>query len=323
MDIVQGEHERFNRFINQSQDLVTTYEQIRAGFLSIALEKNEIGDPYVKNALAFKTMVANTQGPDDFLKISSVRPFLLTASGLSDKSKQYLNADDQTAAIKELIEKFLKPAGENYIDEVIYRYLLIKGDAVGGIMRNRIGALGQEKLIRTILSCMNVQEIDYDWMPRENTWTHKSNNDIGIEKAIKAIYWNCGHGDRLLAFNLNIPTVNKNVDICLFEGTTENYDRDKIVNDANRIIMLGELKGGIDPAGADEHWKTANTALERIRTSFANAGYAVQTSFVGAAIAKAMADEIFEQLQKGVMTNAANLTNSNQLVEYCNWLLRI
>ena len=190
-------------------------------------------------------------------------------------------------------------------------------------MRNRIGALGQEKLIRTILSCMNVQEIDYDWMPKENTWTHKSNNDIGIEKAIKAIYWNCGHGDRLLAFNLKIPTVNKNVDICLFEGTTENYDSGRIVNYANRIIMLGELKGGIDPAGADEHWKTANTALERIRTGFANAGYAVQTSFVGAAIAKAMADEIFEQLQKGVMTNAANLTNSNQLVEYCNWLLRI
>lgn len=321
MDIVQGE--RFNRFINESQDLVTTYEQTRAGFLSIALEKNEIGDPYVKNALAFKAMVANTQGPDDFLNISSVRPFLLTASGLSDKSKQYLNADDQTVAIKELIEKFLKPAGENYIDEAIYRYLLIKGDAVGGTMRNRIGALGQEKLIRTILSCMNVQEIDYDWMPKENKWTHKSNNDIGIEKVIKAIYWNCGHGDRLLAFNLNIPIVNKNVDICLFEGTTENYDRGRIVNYANRIIMLGELKGGIDPAGADEHWKTANTALGRIRTSFANAGYGVQTSFVGAAIAKAMADEIFEQLQTRVMTNAANLTNSNQLVEYCNWLLRI
>ncbi len=323
MDIIQEKYERFNCFITEPQDLVTTYEQTRAGFLSIALEKNVIGDPYVKNALAFKAMVANTQGPDDFLKISSVRSFLLTASGLSEKSMQYLDADDQTIAIKDLIEKFLKPAGENYIDEAIYRYLLIKGDAVGGTMRNRIGALGQEKLIRTILSCMNVQGVVYDWMSKENTWTHKSEDDIGIEKIIKAIYWNCGHGDRLLAFNLNIPIVKKNVDICLFEGTTENYDRGKIVENADGIIMLGELKGGIDPAGADEHWKTANTALERIRTSFANAGYTVQTSFIGAAIANAMASEIFEQLQAGVMTNAANLTNNNQLVEYCNWLLRI
>ena len=49
-----------NRFITKPEDLVTTHEQIRAGFLSIALEKNRIGEPYVKNALAFKTMVAHT-----------------------------------------------------------------------------------------------------------------------------------------------------------------------------------------------------------------------------------------------------------------------
>ncbi|MCI8494250.1 MAG: hypothetical protein HFI74_00990 [Lachnospiraceae bacterium] len=29
------------------------------------------------------------------------------------------------------------------------------------------------------------------------------------------------------------------------------------------------------------------------------------------------------KLQTGTITNAANLTNINQLVEYCNWLLRI
>ncbi|MCM1134457.1 MAG: hypothetical protein NC400_02680 [Clostridium sp.] len=317
---------KFNCFITKPQDLVTTYEQTRAGFLNIALEKNIIGDPYVKNALAFKAMAANTTGPDEFLKISSIRPFLLTASGLSDKSMHYLDKDDQTMAIKELIEKFLKPAGENYIDEAIYRYLLIKGDAVGGMMRNRVGTLGQEKFIRTVLSCMNVQGIIYNWMPNKNglrTWIRKSENDVDIEKNLKAIYWNCGHGDKILAFNLNIPIVKKNVDICLFEGNMQSYDNGKIVKSADKIIMLGELKGGIDPAGADEHWKTANTALDRIRTSFTNEGYAVQTSFVGAAIANAMAVEIFGQLQTGVMTNAANLTNNNQLVEYCNWLLRI
>ena len=87
--------------------------------------------------------------------------------------------------------------------------------------------------------------------------------------------------------------------------------------------MMGELKGGIDPAGADEHWKTANTALEHIRTTFPSAGHPVQTSFVGAAIETAMAEEIYSQLQAGVMTNAANLTNDNQLVAYCNWLLNL
>ena len=39
------------------------------------------------------------------------------------------------------------------------------------------------------------------------------------------------------------------------------------------------------------------------------------------AIEKAMAIEIYEQLLSKTMANAANLTDTNQLVEYCNWLL--
>lgn len=313
-----------NRFITKPEDLVTTREQTRAGFLSIALEKNIVGDPYVKNALAFKALAAHVPGPDGLLTLPALRPFMLTAAGLSDKAMQHLDERDQTAAIQELIEKFLKPAGAHYIDEVVYRYLLIKGDAVGGTMRNRIGALGQENLVRTILSCMNVRGIGYRWLPnggRASAWSCKSENDAGIEKDLKAISWNCGHGDRLLAFNLTVPTVRKNVDICLFEGSPRSCSGGRLVQPARNTIMLGELKGGIDPAGADEHWKTANTALDRIRSSFAGAGCPVQTSFVGAAIANDMAVEIFHQLQAGVMTNAANLTNYNQLVEYCSWLL--
>ena len=88
--------------------------------------------------------------------------------------------------------------------------------------------------------------------------------------------------------------------------------------------MFGELKGGIDPAGADEHWKTGNTALNRIRTSFAAAGYPrMMTSFVGAAIERSMAEEIYNQLESGTLTNATNLTNNYQLIEYCNWLIEL
>ena len=67
-----------NKFITSASDLVTTHEQTRTGFLAIALEKNMVGDPYVKQALAFKTMVAHTNGPDDFLYMRYIRPFMLT-----------------------------------------------------------------------------------------------------------------------------------------------------------------------------------------------------------------------------------------------------
>ena len=111
----------FNKFITSASDLVTTHEATRAGFLSIALEKNRVSDPYVKIALCFKTRVTGVKSPDDLLKMPAVRPFLISASGLSDKSLNYLNEDDRTEAIKELIDKFLKPAGSHFIDEVIFR----------------------------------------------------------------------------------------------------------------------------------------------------------------------------------------------------------
>jgi hypothetical protein len=317
----------FNKYIKKASDLVTSHEQTRAGFLSIALEKNKLGDPYVKNALAFKAMVKGTKTPRDLLNMPQVRPFLISASGLSDKSLNYLDETDRTLAIEELIKNFLEPAGDNYIDEAIYRYLLIKGDSVGGSMRNRIGALGEEKLIRCILSCMNVSGITYKWIENISgkfPCHDKTDDDTDIEKRMKALYWKNPDGkDRLLAFDMNISIVKKNVDINLFNASYDDFDKGKIASKADKAIMMGELKGGIDPAGADEHWKTANTALDRIRTSFAGTGHPIMTSFVGAAIEEAMAVEIYHQLTAGTMTNAANLTSNDQLVEYCNWLINL
>lgn len=284
-----------------------------------------MGDPYVKNALAFKAMVAHTTCPEDFLNIPQIRPFLITAAGLSEKSLTYLNEDDQTMAIQELIDKFLKPAGNDYIDEATFRYLLIKGDAVGGTMRNKIGALGQERLIRAIFSAMSVRGIQCKKLSTDSkVWRQVDMNEAGVEANVKALSWTNNTGDRLLAFNAKIPTVNKNVDICLFSSNINGYDQGRIVRRDDKALMFGELKGGIDPAGADEHWKTGNSALNRIRTSFSDAGYPnMLTSFIGAAIERAMAEEIYAQLEDGTLTNATNLTNTNQLIEYCNWLIEL
>ena len=86
---------------------------------------------------------------------------------------------------------------------------------------------------------------------------------------------------------------------------------------------MGELKGGIDPSGADEHWKTANSALERIRNSFVKQNLNPLTFFVGAAIEKAMAAEIYKQLIDGTLSNAANLTVEDQVISVCRWLLSL
>lgn len=78
-----------------------------------------------------------------------MRPFLITAAGLSEKSLSYLNEDDQTMAIQELIDKFLKPTGEHYIDEATFRYLLIKGDEQlnSGVLSNATNLTNNNQLI--------------------------------------------------------------------------------------------------------------------------------------------------------------------------------
>ena len=309
--------------ITSANDLVTPREQTRAGFISFALEKNKNASPLVKDARDLRVMASVAKTPADLATVTEIRDALLTAAGLSDKSLQYLTEEDKTESIDNLIKNFLEPAGEYFLDALVYRYLLVRGDSLGGSIRNRIGELAQQKLIRTIISNLTTMNIGFEWYEKDSRQWKEGTSFEGKEGCIKALYWHYGSNDRLLAFNLTVPLVNKNVDICLFDGTPDSYNRGKIVHQKDRFIMLGELKGGIDPAGADEHWKTGNTALGRIRTAFRDANHPVKTSFIAAAIESAMAEEIFGQLNNGILSNAANMTIENQLADYCNWIITL
>ncbi|MBI2967875.1 MAG: restriction endonuclease [Bacteroidetes bacterium] len=314
-----------NTVIKSADDLVTSRQETRAGFIAMALEKNYIAVPYIEEAKALKALASQVKKPKDLLQVKDLRVGLLTASGLSDKSLNYLTDYDRTIAIKGLIEKFLEPAGENFIDELVYRYLLTKGDALGGKARNLAGSLGERKFLRSLISVFNISGIKYKWKDNDtNTWLDKPTDDTDIEKRIKAIYWK-KKNDRLMILNMNVPLVNKNVDLSILQGTPEelNTGKKSIIHQHGKYISLGELKGGIDPAGADEHWKTANSALNRIRTSFAKKKLKPQTLFIGAAIENSMAVEIFKQLKTGAMNKAANLTNDKQLTSICDWIINL
>lgn len=312
--------------IKRAEELVTSKENTRSGFIALALEKNYLAVPYIEEAKALKALSINVKKPEDLLKLTDLREGLLTASGLSDKSLSYLTEEDKITAIKGLIEKFLEPAGDSFIDELVYRYLLIKGDALGGRARNLAGSLGERKFIRSLISVLNISGTKYLWRDTEtNTWNEKPENDTDIEKRIKGLYWSKGKASCLLLMNMTVPVVNKNVDIIILDGNIESITNDKksIIYDLRKYIALGELKGGIDPAGADEHWKTANSAIERIRVGFAKSNLNPKTFFIGAAIENSMAIEIFKQLQNNTLNNAANLTNDDQLVAICDWIVKL
>lgn len=317
-----------NSYIKEPSSLVTSKEDTRAGFISMALEKNYLAVPYIEEAKVLKVLAEQARNPKELKNIKEIRKSLISASGLSDKSINYMDEDDIDVAIDGLIEKFLEPAGKYFIDELVYRYLLVKGDALGGKARNLAGSLGERKFVRTLLSIMSISNIDYYWLNNETKkWQEKPSNDIDIEKRLKAIYWVKNGNHRILLLNANVPIVGKNVDLCLLNGSKDDLIlkgkeiKNSIHKDNSKYLSLGELKGGIDPAGADEHWKTANSALNRIKQSFAKISMKPSIFFIGAAIEQSMAEEIFKQLTNNELTNAANLHKEEQLIDLCKWLL--
>lgn len=314
-----------NPLIKTADDLVTPRDETRAGFIAMALEKNYIAVPYIEEAKALKALADQVKKPKDLLKLKDLRVGLLTASGLSDKALSYLSDDDKLIAIEGLIEKFLEPAGENFVDELVFRYLLTKGDALGGKARNLAGLLGERKFLRSLISIYNLAGIHYKWKDNEtNKWLDKPADDTDIEKRIKALYWKM-NADKLLILNINVPSVEKNVDVSILQAGPDELiaGKQSVIYQQHRYVALGELKGGIDPAGADEHWKTANSALDRIRNGFEKIQLKPRTFFIGAAIENAMAIEIYKQLKTGKLNNAANLTNDQQLTQICDWIINL
>jgi len=313
----------YKEHITQWSDLVTTYEATRAGFISIAFEKNIKATPFVEEAKSLNVIARKAKTPKDLLNLKDIFPSLLTASGLSDKSLNHLTKEDKDKAIINLIEKFLEPAGEKFIDELVYRFLLTKGDTLGGMMRNIAGFIGEKKLVRSIIASLSIKKRDFIYLnTKSKTWIKGEYEDLTIEENMKGLYWSNSKGQRTVLFNITPSIVNKNIDICILNCSYGSINK-KILDDPKKYIALGELKGGIDPAGADEHWKTANTALERIRKSFNEYKLNPITFFIGAAIEKSMAREIFSQLEKNILSNAANLTNDAQLKSIANWICEI
>lgn len=312
--------------ITSAAELITSREQTRTGFIEAALAKNEKARPHIEQARTLRTYALTASTPMALLDIPAIRPALLTASGLSDKAFKYFTDEDKTEAIEALIKNFLEPAGEDFADELTYRFLLIKGDSLGGSMRNYVGEVAQIKLVRKLLSLLTLRTIDYQFISKNkkksNEWIPGDyETDFASAADINGIHWEYEGRNRLLFFNTSIPLVNKNVDICLFDGDTHDFAGGAIVNHPDKAVMFGELKGDIDPAGADEHWKIGNSALARIRVAFSPRP--IQTSFIAAAIETSMANEIWAQLTTSTLNFAANLTSDPQLTSYCDWIISL
>lgn len=90
----------YRAHLSSSTDLVTAYEEIRAGFVALALEKNRRATPVVEQARALQAAASKATTPASLLTISGIQPALLAAAGLSDKATKHLTDNDKTEAIR-------------------------------------------------------------------------------------------------------------------------------------------------------------------------------------------------------------------------------
>jgi len=75
------------------------------------------------------------------------------------------------------------------------------------------------------------------------------------------------------------------------------------------LFWVGELKGGADPAGSDEHWKTATQAFNRILLACEKTGREQPPlSFMATILVDRVAREAQEWLDQGKLTSVYNLT---------------
>lgn len=169
------------------------------------------------------------------------------------------------------------------------------------------------------MAALSIAGIKHRWQDARRRWSSTSKSGWDPDTSVRGLTWKTDHGSRTLLFNVWAPPVKSNVDMCLVNLAPNQLNTTGFAQPSS-YIALGELKGGIDPAGADEHWKTARTALNRIRDAFADTDSSPYTFFVGAAIEKRMANEIWRDLASGELSNAANLNETNQIASISGWL---
>jgi len=293
--------------IRSASALVTSHHAVCDGFLSQALTKTEKASPYVLQARRLWQVLTSVSDISTVGQHNDIQEELLFAAGFSGKARSHLTDDELSTALKKVLETITSRTPDQWREEIVYRYLLTKGDSLGGSMRNITGALAGKQFSDAVINALEDRHI------APSIVRSPSNPE-----KIQTISWNT----RLLLFDKKPNFVGNNIDVILMNiPPGDNPIRQLLENKAG-YLSCGELKAGIDPAGADEHWKTANSALERIRQHFTGAQQPA-LFFVGAAIETAMAKEIFNQLKDARLAYAANFTVPQQVADLASWLVRL
>lgn len=294
----------FSAVVRKPGDLMTPREKTVQGFIDQARQKKDMAARFVKDAKLVKEKLTGCQAADDILAQPQLKSAILYSAGLSEKAQAYFTNKELSVMARAAIEQF-QTESDDLPSEVLHRYLLTAGDTLGGSMRNITGSSAQLAVAMKVIEVLEL-----------------SGAAPSVEKSpkgkIQLICWDT----RILFFDKTPKFIRKNLDVILLAGDFAELASENPLESKSSYVVIGELKGGIDPAGADEHWKTARSALDRVRAAFKRER-APKLFFAAAAVEEAMATEIYNDVRQGKLDFAANLTSEEQTNALISWMISL
>lgn len=130
--------------IKSSGDLITSRKAICEGFLKQAIEKSKRANPYIAEAREFWKILTRASSIDELIARPDIQNQLFAALGFSNKAKTHLSNTELNLAVKQVFDNLTQKSNSDWRNEIFYRYLLTRGDSLGGTMRNVTGALSKK-----------------------------------------------------------------------------------------------------------------------------------------------------------------------------------
>ena len=88
------------------------------------IRKNCKAIPFVEEAKVLRVITSKCSKASELISIKQIKRSMLTAAGVSEKAANHLTEADRFDAIQGLIDNFLEPSRDSFIDELVYRFLL-------------------------------------------------------------------------------------------------------------------------------------------------------------------------------------------------------
>ena len=219
------------------RSIITTPEETAQGFLQQAVRQFEQASVFVERiSQARYKLESSGTTLNDLLEAAETDRELLrlltAAAGFSEKAINAIGTDEIRRLLRShILERREELDKDRFIDIILYRYALICGDQLGGVMRNVTGQSATQRIVREIVEKILDRSEDYgtSYLPtgRKRFIPFLENVDDVIESGLSAIQWS----HKILVFNMKPKFIDKNVDMILLETSRRIVDR----------FQLGEL----------------------------------------------------------------------------------